>query len=57
LSYLNAIKVSRKELEDSMTAKKSQVYEEIAAKYPEDLEVFIHTNCQIKLYMYSRRSL
>ena len=57
MSYLNAIKVSRKELEDSMTAKKSQVYEEIAAKYPEDLEVVIHTNCQIKLYMYSRRSL
>ena len=40
LSLLVAIDEPRKELDDSITShEKSQVYEEIAAKYPEDLEV------------------
>ena len=43
-SLLEAIDVPRKELDEStMLHEKTQVYEHIAAKYPEDLEVVTHS--------------
>ena len=46
-SLLEAIDVQRKKLDDSITLhENSQVYECIAAKYPEDLEVVMQNSNQ-----------
>ena len=39
--YIDAIKLSRKELMDSMKLNDSKLYGDFAAKYPEDIEVLL----------------